>query len=69
MKRKLKQSWSEIPPILTKQTITFHLNSLNIKRGITTYDVINSDPGVGQAQTCSGVKLVNVISTIPYKQF
>jgi hypothetical protein len=28
-----KQRWSTIPPISTKQTITSHLNSLNIKQG------------------------------------
>jgi len=32
MKRKFKQCWSTIRPISTKQTITSHLNSLNIKR-------------------------------------
>ena len=58
MKRKLNKSLSATPPILTKQTITFHLNSLNIKRGTKTYDVDNLEPGVGQAQTCSGAKLV-----------
>jgi len=31
MKRKFKQSWSTIPPISTKQTITSQLNSLNTK--------------------------------------
>ena len=68
MKRKLKRSWSAILPIIKKRTITFHLNSLNTKRGTTTYDAENSDPGVGQTQTFSGVKLVNVMSTMPYKQ-
>ena len=48
MKRKHKQSWSAIPLILKKRTITFHLNSLNTKRGTTIYDVENSDPGVRQ---------------------
>ena len=66
MKKKLNKSWSAIPPILKKRTITFHLNSLNTKRGTTTYDVEKLGPGVGQTQTCSGVKLVNVMSTIPY---
>jgi hypothetical protein len=31
-KRKFKQEWSSIPSISTKQTITFHLNSLNTKK-------------------------------------
>jgi hypothetical protein len=30
MKRKLKQLWSTIPPILTKRTITSHINSPKI---------------------------------------
>ena len=58
MKRKFRKWWSTILPISTKQTITSHLNSLNTKkkRGITTYDIGNPDPGLGHTQKCGGVK-------------
>ena len=41
MKIKYKQYWTTIPPISTKQTITFHHNSLNTKMTTTymTYDI------------------------------
>ena len=52
MKRKIKKSWTAIPPILTKRTFTFHLDSLNTKRWNTTYDVEHSSSGV--EQTCGG---------------
>ena len=42
---------SSIPPILTKQTITSQLNSLNTKKTVT-YDIGNPGPGLGQAQKC-----------------
>ena len=57
MKRKFKQRWSIIPPISTKQIITSHLHSLNIKKD----HVGNQCPGLGHAQTCGGVKSVNGI--------
>jgi hypothetical protein len=44
MKRKVKQRWSTIPPISTKRTITFHLNSLYTKK--TTSDGGNPGPGL-----------------------
>ena len=47
MKRKLKQLWSTIPPILTKRTITSHLNSQNPENTMT-YEVGNPGPGLGQ---------------------
>jgi len=53
-----------IPPILTKGTITFHFNSMNIQK-ITTYDFGNPGHGVGQTQKCDRVKLVNGIPTLP----
>jgi hypothetical protein len=36
---------SSIPPILTKQTITSQLNSLNTKKTVT-YDIGNPGPGI-----------------------
>ena len=63
-KRKFKQRWSSIPPISTKQTIISRLNSWNIKKTMT-YDVVNPGPGLGQMQTCGGVKLINEIPNIP----
>jgi len=53
---------STIPLISTKQTITSHLKSLNIKRS-TAYDIGNPGPRLGQAQKCCGVKSVKGIST------
>jgi hypothetical protein len=40
-----------------------HLNPLQTKKGggAMAYDVGNPDPGMGQAQKCGGVKLVNGI--------
>jgi hypothetical protein len=58
MKRKFKQWWSSIPPISTKRTFTFHLNSLNTKKTMT-YDVGNPCPGL--IRKCDGVKPVSGI--------
>jgi hypothetical protein len=56
-----QQWWSTIPPISSKQTITSHLNSLNIKNTMT-YDIGN--PGLGQTQQCGGgVKLKSRLGT------
>jgi hypothetical protein len=46
---KFKQGGSTIPTISTKQTITSHLNSMNIKKTMT-YEVGYPGPGLGQAQ-------------------
>jgi hypothetical protein len=51
MKIKFKLWWSTIPPISTKWTITFHLNSLNINK-TTKYDTGNPGPDLGQPQIC-----------------
>ena len=59
-KRKFKQWWSIIPTLSIKWTITSHLKSLNIKKTMT-YDVRNPGSGLGQAQKCGRVKLVNTI--------
>jgi len=48
-------------PILTKRTITSHLNSLNIQN-TTTYDVENPDHGFGQEQKCGGGALLHQCS-------
>jgi len=40
------------------------LTSLNTKK-ITTYDVGNIGPGLGQSQKCGGAKLVNGIPNPP----
>ena len=40
--------WSTISSISTKQTITSHVNSLNIKKAMP-YAVGNTVPGYGQA--------------------
>ena len=56
----LNSDGQQIPTISTRQTITSYLNSLNIKK-TTTYDIRNPSPGLGQAQKCGGVKLVNEI--------
>jgi len=37
---------------------------LNKKRGITTYDVVNPGPGLGQALKYGGVKPINGIPTL-----
>jgi len=50
MKRKFKQWWSTIPPILTKRTIISDLISLNIQ--IMTYNIRNPCPGMWQTQKC-----------------
>ena len=57
-KKFYKQWCSSIPQISIKRTITSHPNSLNTKN-TTTYHIGNPDPGLGQAQKCGGVKLVN----------
>ena len=41
------------------------LHSLDVKQ-ITTYDVWNAGPCLGQAQQCGGIKLVNGISKFPH---
>jgi hypothetical protein len=41
------------------------MNSPNIKKKTTTYDVGNPDPVLGQAHKCDGVKPVKGISTLP----
>ena len=59
IKRQLKQWWSTIPPILTKQTITSHLKSLNKKR--PWHGIRNPGPGLGQAHNCEWWKPINGI--------
>ena len=44
-------------------TIASHFKSTNIVKN-TTYDVRNPGPGMGQAESCGGVKLVNGIPTL-----
>ena len=46
------------------KTIASHLNSLNTKKTMT-YDIGHPDHGLGQAQKCGGVKLLNGIPTLP----
>jgi len=62
---KLKQWWSSIPPISTKQTITTHLNWTHwthTQPPPTTYgDVEIPSPSLGQTQKCGGVIPVNVL--------
>ena len=58
MKRKFKQSWSTIPPISTKQTITSQLNSLSTKKNTARCN-INPDPCLGQAQKYGRIKVIN----------
>ena len=55
---------STIPLISTKQTITSHLKSLNIKKNI--YNTGNPGLVLWQAQTCGGVKPLNGIPTLPH---
>ena len=64
MKRKLKQWWSTILLISTKQTITSHINSLNTKKTMT-YDVGYPGSGLGQAQKYGRVKPVKWDPNIP----
>jgi hypothetical protein len=47
-KKSLNSDGKIFKSISTKQTITSHLNSLNIKKTIT-YNVGNPGPGFGQA--------------------
>jgi hypothetical protein len=51
-----------ISPISTKPTIISHLNWSNMTK-TRTYDVGNSGPGLGQAQTCDGIKHLSLCST------
>jgi len=51
MSRKLKQYCSIIQSISTKQTITSHFSSLNIKQNTTTYDFGNPGHGLRQQDT------------------
>ena len=53
--------------ILTKQTITSHLNCLNIQH-TTTYEVENPDRGFGQEQTRGGVASLHQSSIYVYIQ-
>ena len=49
---------------MSKKQTTSHLKSLNTKQTMT-YDIRNPGPGLGQAQTCGRVKLVNETLTLP----
>jgi hypothetical protein len=60
---KFKQWWSTIPPISTKQTVSYNFKSLNIKK-TTAYDVGNPCLGLRQAQKCGRDKLVNGIPSL-----
>jgi hypothetical protein len=66
-KESFKQWWLSIPPISTKQTISYHLNWLteHKKTMTTTYYIGNPGPGLVQAQKCGGVKPVNGNATLP----
>jgi len=58
LKRKfIKQWWSRIPPILFNKTYN-HLSPhiSEHEQNTTTYGVRNPGPGLGQTQTCGGVK-------------
>jgi hypothetical protein len=59
-KTKFKQWWSTIPPILisTKQTITSHHDSLNIKKRPWHMHGGNPSHSLGQAQKCGGLNLL-----------
>jgi len=48
----------------TKQTTTSHFKLLNTTK-ISTYDVGNPCPGLGNEDTCGGVKPVNGIPIVP----
>ena len=69
MKRKFKHLCSTIQPIKqnvsTKRTITYLLNSLNIKR-TTTYNVRNTGSSLGQVHKCGRVKQVNVTPKLSF---
>jgi len=60
-KENLNSDDQQFSPISTKQTITSHLKSLNIKT--TTYR--NPGPDFGQALKCGRVKLITGIPTLP----
>ena len=60
---KKRQQWKMVNN--STNIIISHLNSLNIKKKITTYDVGNPAPGFEQAQQCGRVKPVNRIQTPP----
>ena len=61
MKRKFKKEFlqyqqnEQLPLIVTHRT--------QKTRPLTTYDVVNPSPGLGYAQKCDEVKLVNGIPT------
>ena len=65
MKRKLKHWLSTIAPISTKEAITSHLKSLNIKKTPHHNNVWNPGPDSGQAQKCGCIKPFNDITTLP----
>jgi len=48
VKRKLKQYWSTIPPISTKQTTTSQYKKQHMELEM-------SGPGLGQAHKCGGL--------------
>jgi hypothetical protein len=59
---KFKQWWSSIPQILTKRTITSHLNWTYWSQKINkTYVVGNPRPSMWQVQQCGCVKLLDSI--------
>jgi hypothetical protein len=63
---KFNQWWSSIPQILTKRTITSHLNWTYWSQKINkTYVVVNPRPSLWQVQQCGCVKPVNGIPTLP----
>jgi hypothetical protein len=80
MKRKFKQLWSSTFSLIWKESLSdghqFHQNQQNEqsplilttltehKKNSMTYEVGNPGPGLGQAQECGRVKLVNKISIL-----
>jgi hypothetical protein len=53
--------WSNPPLLITgSPTIYAHIHPLNTNTTMT-YNVRNPGPGLGQAQTCGRIKLVNMI--------
>ena len=61
-----RKKWCLTKPTLwEKNNHVSHKNTVHKIKGIPTYDVVNPDPGLGQAHKYVGVRLVNGIPNFP----
>ena len=64
MKENLNSDGQQFHQYQQKEQYTSHLYSLNTKK-TRLYGMGNLGPGLGQAQKCGMIKLVNGIETLP----